>query len=355
MKQTFVLLGLAVLAWPHAASALPTPAYISIDNHWWEKIIYPDITLPFAEKQTASLEVNNEAEDGLRLTLTAYVPGPRSEDRKKARAPLSGGTAHEMTREAGPEDYLPDPVQFRAVLHYADKTVANGRRCGWLPGPGNAFWHMPAYLNFEFPWGRNALDEAWIELRVAGRSYWLELPYGFTRDMRESLCASDRNRGEPTLAVSMNDLADGDKIVPWLYVRYDLGIIQNGWRMGLYLSNPFDGKAELVLLVNPKSDIFGWDLHSPRTAVSVEDADGSKIQSMPVGIRSHEDMLRRSDSFALLTSCNEGRCWGTVQVKVDDKMYARVVPSSLYHCGHGTACLHHKARLPVPKEFRDKP
>jgi hypothetical protein len=140
----------------------------------------------------------------------------------------------------------------------------------------------------------------------------------------------------------MKEMGEKDRILPWLHVHYDLGEIQNHWRLSVNVSNPFDTEAEVILYREDSQD-----LNSPRIAMEIKQPAGWVLQSRCMSIRLHEDAMRRSDSFKF--SRNPGsdeRCWGTVIVKVDDKSYEWVVPSSLFKYVHGTPDPHHKALVP---------
>jgi len=146
----------------------------------------------------------------------------------------------------------------------------------------------------------------------------------------------------------MNELGPDDLIVPWLEVRYDVGEIQNGWRLTVLQRNPFDAATEVVLYRDDHTlgkSMFLWDLYSPRTGVTVRESSGRVVASRKMQLRLHEDGLRRSDSFELYRNPgSDDRDWGRLRVTVDDQVRELVVPSSLYRYVHGAAEPYHERR-----------
>lgn len=160
---------------------------------------------------------------------------------------------------------------------------------------------MTYSLIYLFPWQRNEMEEAWIEFALPRQTYWIELPYGFTRDPADLLPA-DAKRGEPAFPPTMNTPGETGKLVPWLHVNYELGKIQNGWRLSLKIANPFDAKGEVILDRDHSrvgQSMFLWKLDARRTAMEMKTEDGSVIAAHPMGIRLHENGMRRSDDYSL--------------------------------------------------------
>jgi hypothetical protein len=191
-----------------------------------------------------------------------------------------------------------------------------------------------------FPWGTNTLGESWMKVSVGDDRYWLEIPYGFDRNPQDQLPPS-MPRGRPQFASAMKHLTDHDHVVPWLNVHYDLGEIQNHWRLDLIQSNPGDGEAEVILYREDSAvgkSMYLWDLHTPRTTLRILDADGNVNGGFCVSIRLHGDGMRRSDKF-LLNRCGfeDQRAWGQLEISVDNKSYRITLPTSLYHYQHGHA------------------
>jgi hypothetical protein len=146
--------------------------------------------------------------------------------------------------------------------------------------------------------------------------------------------------------------------VPWLHVDYDLGKIQNDWRLSLKLANPFDARGEAILYREDSQvgkSMFLWKLDTPKTAMEIKMAGGRVLAAHGMGIRLHEDGMRRSDdySFNRYPYPEEGRDWGQVVIKVDDKTHECTVPSSLFKYVHGVTDGGNAKRLPRTRQFQD--
>jgi len=189
-----------------------------------------------------------------------------------------------------------------------------------------------------FPWGANALEESWIEISISPERYWLEIPYGFDRNPTDPLSPSMPG-SSPKFVSAMKSLTEHDHVLRWQNVHYDLGVIQNGWGLSLLQSNPFDAESEVVLCrddIAVGKSMYLWNLHTPRTTVRLLYADGSVINSLCTDIRLHGDGMRRSDTFHInRNGFDNRRCWGQIEISVDDKSYRVVLPSSLYKYTHG--------------------
>jgi hypothetical protein len=243
---------------------------------------------------------------------------------------------------------IADASQISARLHLPDGTVVPphpDQGLGWVgvSGAGTSWSRI-----FKFPWQRNAMDEGWVELDLAGRTYWVELPYGFTRNPADAL-PSDAALDEPRFPPAMKELGKEDRLVPWLNVYYDLGKIQNGWRLSMTLANPFDASAELTLYRDDRKvggSLFLWELHSPQTAVAITYNDRKQVFGHGRGIRLDEGGLQRSDTFSFNRFSSRGRGWGEASISVDDHSYQYVVPSSLFKYIHGVTDPQNDHRLP---------
>lgn len=190
-----------------------------------------------------------------------------------------------------------------------------------------------------FPWGTNSLDESWIEVRVVAETYWLEIPYGFDRDPRLPL-PRRASADAPRFCAAMKK-SPRDHVIAWKDVHYDLGEIQNHWRLSLILANPGDGEAEVVLYHDPArvgQSIYQWDLYTPRTSVRVTERDGEVTGARCMGIRLHEDGMERSDTFQIgRTGFEDRRSWAQMEVTIAERSYWAIVPSSVYEYAHGHA------------------
>ena len=290
--------------------------------HSWESIQYQELPCPWAGGiTTPSL---HPSEKGLTLKLRFTRPG------------FGFLPAEEFVE--------PEPDKIVVRLHNSDGSIVEHFEPDLL---GNVMlWEggslgRTAIFRRVFPWGDNNFDEAWVELRYPGHVFWLAVPYGFTRNPLQKLCASS-TEGRPKLAPAMETLEEDAKIVRWKRVEYDLGAIQNDWRLRLFQSNPFDANCELVLYRDDSKigkSSYLWDLHSPRTSVKVMRKSEVEIVGHAIGLRLHADGLRRSDDFEFNRNPTnrELRDWGKVVIKVEEKSYEAVLPSSLFRYCHGQA------------------
>lgn len=200
------------------------------------------------------------------------------------------------------------------------------------------------------------MEEAWIECRLPGQTYWVEIPYGFTRNPADPLTPTRAIRGGPALAPAMKSIDPKDRILPWAYVTYDLGEIQNQWRAEVHVTNPGDAAADVVLYRGDTAvgkSMYLWNLQTPTTNLEIDDPTGGHLTPLPFGIRLHEDGSRRSDSFKFFRDGNSDlRGWGTATLKVDDRSYSFTLPSSLFKFLHGVLA---PPGYPVPLVPRTAP
>lgn len=286
--------------------------------HKWEYITYPMAVLPDQKTQLSFLIGYGEKSQGLRLDVST----------SSVKEPPEIFAKHQVSaRLYRPEGTVVQHLQGKGVT---DAPVGAG-------GGGSIDWS----LIFYFPWSTNSLEEAWIEVMVGQQSYWIEVPYGFTSDPNRIRFAEE-SRGHPRLISEMKPAGNSDHQVRWSNVHYEVGEIQNGWRLSLVLSNPFDGKTEVVLYRDDHKvpgPLYLWDLHSPRTQLRITDASGTVVNGHCMDIRLHEDGMRRSDTFDLsrYPTRDDARTWGQLEVTVDDRSYRLLVPSSLYEYTHGHA------------------
>jgi hypothetical protein len=293
----------------------------------WEYIAYPTLPTQPDGFPAPVLTLYNREHAGLEFRLSYYVPRTAAEPRKG----------------------LPSAEKITVRLHSADGKVSDPAPDEWRGAIGltNGKGTTYTYI-YHLPWKRNVLEEACIEVRLPQQAYWVELPYGFTRDPPESLTPVEPRRGMPAFAATMKP-GDTDRLVSWLHVHYDLGRIQNGWGLSVNLSNPFDAEAEVVLYrddLQVGKSMYLWKLHSPTTTVAIKQPGERVLESRGMSICLHEDGMRRSDCFKFNRNFSDGdRCWGTIIIRVDDKSYECVIPSSLFRYVHGVADPCHKAAV----------
>lgn len=321
---------LALVALTRHAHAAPQEAHI------WRRIEYPPIPVPSLETEKLTVLVGSGGGgEASHLRFDVLWSARRN-------APLPAVIA--------------DPSRFVVRLHLPDGKIIqpnNGQRAAsWIGAGGMGVTWSLIYI---FPWQTNVMDEAWIEFALAGQTYWIELPYGFTRNPADPL-PSDSKRGEPVFPPTMKALGEADRLVPWLHVNYDCGKIQNGWRLSLEVSNSFDANAEAVLYREDSQvgkSMFLWKLDTPRTAMEIKTKAGSVLSARAMGVRLHEDGMRRSDDYSFDRYPEEGRDWGRLLIKVDDKTYECVVPSSLFKYTHGVTDIGNARRIPMPSQTRN--
>jgi hypothetical protein len=290
--------------------------------HNWSSVEYPNLPTQNESVSPPKPSLVNNTNTlthriSLDLYLSLYVP---SVDRKlPGERPLGSNKIRVRLHPQGGTIRDPEP---------------DDRHGGF--GAGNSRGVNYTYI-YSFGWGSNALEEAWLEVSFLGNVYWLEVPYGFTRNPADPLPTGGREHGRSSVALGMRGLGKAEQIVHWSYVHYSMGRIQNEWQLDLRLSNPRDAQAEVILYredTKVGKSMFLWDLHSPRTDFTIQRRDRI-LQSTCMGIRLHEDGMRRSDSFWVNRDPSDDRCWGTAIIKVDKATYRCVVPSSLFVFQHG--------------------
>ena len=191
-----------------------------------------------------------------------------------------------------------------------------------------------------FPWGPNTMGESWIEVSTGTERYWIEIPYGFDRNPHD-LLPPPMPGGPPKIASTMKHLTTHDHVVHWLTVQYDLNEIHNGWSLSLTQSSSDDGQGEAVF--------YRW-ADTPRNTLRVVDlhGDGTGIIGVPTASHPRWDGdLQPRDVFLLGRTGDDVRCWGQIEITVDDKSYRVVVPSSLYKYNHGHAASDSMNREPA--------
>jgi hypothetical protein len=162
--------------------------------------------------------------------------------------------------------------------------------------------------------------------------YWVEIPYGFDRNPADPLPPSFPG-GPPKFVPAMKSLTEHDHVMRWQTVHYDLGQTQDGGELSLIQSNPFDAVSDVDIYNYPK----GQNVYSPHTDVRLLNADGTVIKGQCVNLHLDDSRLRRTDTFEFGRHGDDMRCWGQIEISVDDKSYRVVVPSSLYKYIHGHA------------------
>jgi hypothetical protein len=259
-----------------------------------------------------------QSESEFRLDIAGIMPGFFKTNVITARLYRADGRIVEPTESE------------RQLLNAPDFVGGFGRMI-----PGST---MPAQVMTHFPWGPNTLEECWIEVSMGAERYWLEIPYGFDRNPEDPLPPSIQG-GPPKMVPAMKSLTKHDHVLRWQSVHYDLGKIQNGWRLSLIQSNSVDAAGEVVLY---REDVkigtaTSWETNSPATALSVLDASGTIIGSHCTDVHIQDGGMERSNMYDIARNGDDKRCWGQIEISVDNKSYRVVVPSSLYKYAHGHA------------------
>ena len=291
----------------------------SQETHRWDSISYPELPTQFGDG-TARPVIRN-TEDGLQLSL-------------------SFGWTDEQAAADGFS--LPDGTQIKLALHHPDGNATlpldSSFNRGLITTGGRGY--SSGAFQCRFPWQSNRMTEAWLEINMPQHSFWLELPYGFTRNPHSKKLPTART-GRPQ-ALAKDATSDNVSMIQWQHVVYDVGEIQDDWRLTLKQANPFDASSELVLHRNDTEvgkSMFLWDLHSPRTKVTIIHADGSQLDSRAMSLRLHDDGMRRSDGFQFNRNPGNGesRDWGQMMIEIDDRTWQITMPSSLFRYVHGHA------------------
>lgn len=320
MNSKMLLVLLLLPGFPSFGSEAPTKSESKQSAGIWRYINYE-----FPQKSSkdpiflvTSGEQWNQVSRGLRLDIMNIVQGFRFFKTNSITARLHRASGEIVEPTAADRNLLNSPVSTSWASRLADGEFT------------------PQVITY-FAWGTNAFEEAWIEISIAAERYWLEIPYGLDRNPEAALPHSITG-GPPKFFPMMNPLAEHDHVLRWKNVEYDLGETQNHWQLSLIQSNPIDAESEVVLyredIVVGKSTYL-WDLHTPRTSLSVLDNDGNRIGGFCTDIRLHDDGMRRSDTFHIGRNAADSRCWGRVDISVEGNTYKVAVPSSLYKYTHG--------------------
>jgi len=235
---------------------------------------------------------------------------------------------------------MPKPIAdantIHVALHRGDATRRATEPMHWI-GVGNACsttWAMIAF----FPAEPGGLDEAWFEMQAAGRTYWLELPYGLARNPSGG-AVDDRTRGPANFPSQMHALSDTDTLVPWVAVRYEL---DRG--ASLEMIDACDGRARVTL---DRTTSARATIDSAPIVVAIHRTDGQVLAGREI----ERSIVPRQSVFdfrRVAGSESAGRTWDTVWVDIDGARSTLVVPSSLFLLGHRLANWGDSHRLSVP-------
>jgi hypothetical protein len=304
----------------------------------WQRISYPPLAVPGTDHEFMSVSVSPnmlvkaEGKDPVLQTPAEGV---------SVGEPVSLRFALEWGAMDGPSGFpsLPKPIADEVRIHVAMHRGGAVRPpldpVHWI-GIGNGGGTRYSLLAM-FDWGRNALDEAWIELQAAGRTYWVELPYGFARSPAGPETA-DAAVGLPQFPSEMRALTEKDVLVPWVSVRYELGGVT------LEMIDACDGRARVTL---DRTRSGTATLDSPHIAVEIRRADGQVLAGREIA-RSIGPRQSVFDFARLFGRNGASRTWDTVIVDIEGARTMFAVPSSLFLLGHRLADFGDRHRIPVP-------
>ena len=244
----------------------------------------------------------------------------------------------------------PPPVKAKNLnlrLHYPDGKIVEpgeGQKKDWEGGFGDLDY-LEYLLIYTFPWGSNRLEEAWFELRIEDRTYWIEVPYGFTRNPADPKPPDRLEMKEPHFAPAMKKLGEKDHLVAWNEVMYQLKQFGKTKRhLTVYQANPFDSETRLHLISNV-------DLHEPRTSVQIQQDYPHKLTGRCVKLEMDDNYSvgARIDTFKFNRNTDKGRDWGKLHVTVGEEKVSVTMPSSLFRYVHGVTDPYHKKLIRVDR------
>ena len=330
---TMAFLTLALSHAPVPAAA--TPGFAT--GTPWQRIEYPAISIPGTDH------------DQMQVRVSSGGSGAADGEPRHLRCDLQWGAMMPDGRTPPP---LPAPIADEKTIRHAhtpDRTygATNLKDVHWI-GLSNA-GGVTDFLVFLFPWGRNALDEAWIEMRTAGRTYWIELPYGFARNPDDPELP-DRTRGAPVFPAVMAHLGDRDVLVPWMSVSYDLGPLPTGSRLSLTMENNGDARAKAALGYDATRGRPPFTLETPRLTAVIQVPERTVLVGRETGRLL--DPRRSIFEFTRHSTRTPARLWGTVVIEVDGHPMTQTVPSSLFSLLHGVTDPGNPHRMAMPPLVR---
>ena len=222
-------------------------------RHEWGCILCPDVAAPWEREDEVSFVVDSERDN---------LP---SRERRLSFAVLKWGLCADPLAKR-----LPKPKRLRVRLHLPDGSIVSP-----VPEPTRAKargWdcvrvsrHSTWSLSYEFPWQAEPLPGGWVEFDAPGGTYWVEVPYGFLADPTQPIRPAAAAADKPRLAPAMANLGRRERIVPWLWVEYDLGVTEEKWPIPLRHANPFEASCEVELYKGGDcSPAYRWRFISPR-------------------------------------------------------------------------------------------
>jgi len=274
------------------------------------------------------LEITNKGAEGMELTFLYYLPSIMWQEKNGKVKPEDVTAQFYLNKEK--------PATLKVTTESMPYMGS---------GPQTEYREHETTHVLNVPWTRNALDDAWIVLRFKGHNFWLELPYGFTRNPDDAPVNVKDERTEPVFPVSEDKIGSRDLIIPWEYVTYVVKDAPANTGISLHLANPFDAAGEISLWG------FEGDVREPRCSLVLIDGFGREREGDCVTLALERDRMRRQ-VFLYGRSPNDCRHWGTVRLVIGEKAHTFSIPSSLFDCGQGHADVPQKAsRVELPDKW----
>jgi hypothetical protein len=302
------------------------PAKASATRHRWESISYPKLSPWRKDLTRPKVEVENAGKKGMRITFSYDTP---SEVEQKAHGKVD-----------------PERVEAHFYQHKADAMKLMGDFSCKTPDGSGPDWTERSFCCrhvYEIPWGPNNMSEAWVALQFRDHRFWVEIPYGFTRDPEDPL-GWDGSTGRAAFPIPRGELTREDLVIPWEFVTYRLDDLPKGVGAWVNIANPFDASVELGF-----SRMDG-DVRAPRAMVAVS---ARREQAAALGAPRAQDWKMNGYCTALALGpdstrtqlyhfprCNlnsDARQWGTLLLTVGNSTRNFAIPSSLFQYVHGHA------------------
>ena len=298
----------------------------------WSSISYPVmspwrkwITLP---KLVPTIRVENKGKDGMEVALRYFLPS-ELEQKKTGKVAPETVTAS-LYRNEGMA--VPLKGTFSSEIYVGS-------------GPDLQYRELDTIHAFTIPWGLNAFDDAWVRLDLKDRTFWVELPYGFTRKPDDPPAPADTKRAAPTTTpFKKGDFTPEDIVIPWEYVSYRLEKFREGG-CTVHMANTFYAMTELRL--------FSGNVREPECSVKAVLLPGYERTGRCISL-----ILDKSDPvgwqmFRFPMCPDDSRRLCQVEVTVAGVKRKLSVPSSLLYSRHGHASLPEgAAQLEIAEKWR---
>lgn len=337
---------------PSPAAPAAEPASAQAPAPTWQHITYPAVAIPGTTGEQMTFAVSSD----VNYVFSSDGSGPRPiGEPSHLRLDLQWSYMHQPGPNGGRTlpPSIADAKTIVVKLHTAEgRTFTSEDPPSWV----GVVWSSKVTMSLisSFPWMRNAFDEAWFEVRAGGQTWWVELPYGFTRnpaDPEVPAPAGDVPRFPPTMQVGSSDI-----LVPWMDVDYDLGrisIIDQSQDLTLRLANGGIPRAFVTLERLPVGGgSTRQSLDTPRVAMSI-DLPGRSVTGREIrrGLDHDYYQSTRTNEFVFddRSGRSSGRTFGTVTVAIEDQRYSVRVPSSLLVRDHGRTDPANRQRMKEPR------